>query len=154
MDLPRIVPLFWFTNFPSKVKTSHFLQTLAWSNPILTKLAHRYSTYQVCTQAFTNEISGLFTLWLPIALWSSPLSLQFSVLFLAVCFIAHLVGSGKRRAQTQPSIKSLGIELAPLKVKVDLREVIPPSLPLFSGHCWIWFKSWRFGVVIENQNYL
>lgn len=154
MDLPRILYVIWFTNFPSKVKTSHFLQTLAWSNPILTKLAHRYSTYQVCTQAFTNEISGLFTLWLPIALWSSPLSLQFSVLFLTVCFIAHLVGSGKRRAQTQPSIKSLGIELAPLKVKVDLREVIPPSLPLFSGHCWIWFKSWRFGVAIENQNYL
>ena len=34
-----------------------------------------------------------------------------------------------------------------------IREVFPPSFPL-SGHCWIWFKNWRFGVVIENQKYI
>ena len=36
---------------------------------------------QVCTQTLTSEMSP-FALWLPIAVWSTPPSLQFSVLFL------------------------------------------------------------------------
>ena len=38
---------------------------------------------QVCTQTLTSEMSQ-FAFCLPMALWSSPLSLQFSVLFLHV----------------------------------------------------------------------
>lgn len=112
MYLPTTVSLFWFTNFHVKIKTPHFLQTLAWLNPTVTKLMHKCTTHWVRTQTFINETGQLFTLWLPIAPWFSLLFLQFSVLFLPVHSISHWVGSGKRGACTHLYIKNCRRKLA------------------------------------------
>ena len=42
------------------------------------------SPIQVCTQTLTSKMNQLFELWLSITFWSSPLSLQLSLLFLYV----------------------------------------------------------------------
>ena len=69
---------------------------------------------QVCAQNLKSEMSQ-FTLWLTIAVWSAPLSLQFSVLFL----MFYWVGCGKWVAQTH-ALKVVGIKLTPLQIKVTL----------------------------------
>ena len=110
MGLQRTVALFWFTNFCSK---NFFADScLIDSHP--DKVGTHMLRTQVCTQTLTSEMSR-FALWLPIALWSAPRSLQFSVLFSHV-----LLGRmGKWIAQTH-TLKVVGIKLTPLQIKVTL----------------------------------
>ena len=215
MGLPRTVALFWFTNFCSKIKASYFLQTLAWLNPILTKLAHRCSTHRCVHRPWQVKWANLHCAYQ--SLFGLPL---FPSNFLySSCHVlpgrmwemgssnthikscrdkvdsitnySYTAGSAvknppanagdlgssswvvkipwTRKWQPTPVFmpgKSHGqwslVGYGPrgckrirhkLVTNNKNREVFPPSFPL-SGHCWTWFKNWRFGVVIENQKHI
>ena len=113
MRLPRTVALFWFTNFWSKIKASYFLQTLAWLNPILTKL-HRCSAHRCVHRPWQVKWANLHCGYQ--SLFGLPLVPSN---FLSSSLMFYRVGCGKWVAQIH-TLKVVGIKLTPLQIKVTL----------------------------------
>ena len=110
----KTVALFWFTNFCSKIKASYFLQTLAWLNPILTKLAHRCSTHRCVHTPWQVKWANLHCCYQSLF---GLLLVHSNFLYTSCMF--YLVGCGKGVGQTH-TLKVEGIKLTLLQIKVTL----------------------------------